>query len=59
VAVLTTSVFDFDHFDLDRFDRTEKKYLAKYSRTAMKKMYLCSVNEKRQNLRPAWATKIA
>jgi len=21
---LTTSVFDFDHFDLDRFDRAEK-----------------------------------
>jgi hypothetical protein len=25
VAVLTTSVFDFDQNDLDRFDRAEKK----------------------------------
>jgi hypothetical protein len=36
-----------------------RAFLAKKFGGLLKFLYLCSVNEKRRNLRPNWATKIA
>ena len=46
VAVLTASVFDFDQMTNDQMTASKKYFFLKYSRTAMKDSYLCSVKLK-------------
>ncbi len=51
VAVLTASVFDFDQMTNDQMTACLKKnffFFLKYSRTAMKDSYLCSVKTMKQ-----------
>ena len=55
VAVLTASVFDFDQMTNDQMTACLKKiyfFFLKYSRTAMKDSYLCSVKTMKQERRP-------
>ena len=48
------------HFQCALFERAFiRAFLAILFGRLMKNSYLCIINEKRRNLRPAWATKIA